>query len=178
MPPKERACVILKDVLDRSLAEISEILDTSTMAVKAALHRGRQKLRTAEAVSNSTRPSVGKPELLRLYVDLFNKRDWEGVKTLIKADARCEVVGLWAGVGRDAIEGTYLRKYASLDVRWRMSLVRVDGEEVVICLGDDAGHWVPRSIVRIEWAGDLVKSIRDYIYIPYLFDDARIVTWG
>jgi RNA polymerase sigma-70 factor (ECF subfamily) len=170
--------VVLKDVLDRSLIEISEILESPITAVKAALHRGRLKLRSAEVALDSHSPHPGKLELLGLYVDLFNRRDWEGVKNLLKADAQCEVVGLWAGVGHDAIETTYLRKYASLDIRWRMSLAQVDGEEVVICLKDDAGHWVPRSIVRIEWAGGLVKSIRDYIYIPYLFDDAQIVPTG
>ena len=43
--PTQRSCVILKDVLDYSLEEISDLLDLSVMAVKAALHRGRWRLR-------------------------------------------------------------------------------------------------------------------------------------
>ena len=45
LPPKERACVILKDILDYSMEEIAEILDTGPAAVKVALRRGQQKLR-------------------------------------------------------------------------------------------------------------------------------------
>src|SRR5215831_3947786 len=41
LPPKERACVLLKDVFDYSLAEIAELVDSTVGGVKAALHRGR-----------------------------------------------------------------------------------------------------------------------------------------
>ncbi|MCI0526184.1 MAG: hypothetical protein L0Y56_01840, partial [Nitrospira sp.] len=116
----------------------------------------------------------GKSELLALYVDLFNKRDWEGVKKLLIADARCEVVDIFSGLGRDIIGGTYLRNYASLEVRWRMSVEEVDGEEVIVCWKEDSGHWVPRSLARIEWEGRLVKNIRDYSHVPYLLDEVNI----
>src|SRR5262245_28258861 len=46
LAPAQRACVILKDVLDLSLDEIAAVLDVSVPAVKAALHRGRLRLRT------------------------------------------------------------------------------------------------------------------------------------
>src|SRR5436309_972022 len=44
LPPKERACVLLKDVFDYSLEEIAELVDSTVGGVKAALHRGRAKL--------------------------------------------------------------------------------------------------------------------------------------
>jgi hypothetical protein len=43
LPPKERACLLLKEVFDYSLEEIAELVD-STVGVKAALNRGRTKL--------------------------------------------------------------------------------------------------------------------------------------
>jgi hypothetical protein len=43
--PLQRSCVILKDVMGHSNEEISETLDISVGAVKAALHRGRNNLR-------------------------------------------------------------------------------------------------------------------------------------
>jgi RNA polymerase sigma-70 factor, ECF subfamily len=43
LPPKERACVLLKDVFDYSLEEIAGV-DSSIGGVKAALKRGRTKL--------------------------------------------------------------------------------------------------------------------------------------
>jgi len=45
LPPMERACVLLKDVLDYRLAEIADVVDSTLGGVKAALHRGRAKLR-------------------------------------------------------------------------------------------------------------------------------------
>ena len=44
LPPKERACVLLKDVFDYSLEEIAELVDSTVGGVKAALNRGRSKL--------------------------------------------------------------------------------------------------------------------------------------
>src|SRR5262249_58600708 len=44
LPPKERACVLLKDIFDYSLEEIAELVDSSVGGVKAALNRGRTKL--------------------------------------------------------------------------------------------------------------------------------------
>src|SRR5258708_7377222 len=47
LPPKERACVLLKEVFDYSLEEISELLGSTIGGVKAALNRGRRKLAAA-----------------------------------------------------------------------------------------------------------------------------------
>src|SRR5215475_6997659 len=49
LPPKERACVLLKDVFDYSLEEIAELVDSTVGGVKAALNRGRAKLAAAPA---------------------------------------------------------------------------------------------------------------------------------
>jgi RNA polymerase sigma-70 factor (ECF subfamily) len=44
LPPKERAAVLLKDVLQYRLNEVAEVVDSTVGGVKAALHRGRAKL--------------------------------------------------------------------------------------------------------------------------------------
>src|SRR5713226_3957587 len=44
LPPKERACVLLKDVFDYTLEEIAELVDSTVGGVKAALNRARSKL--------------------------------------------------------------------------------------------------------------------------------------
>ncbi len=54
LPPHQRSCVILKDVLDYSLEEIAALLELSIQAVKAALHRGRQRL---HALSDAPSPA-------------------------------------------------------------------------------------------------------------------------
>src|SRR5213592_3630761 len=84
LPPMERACVLLKDVFEYSLEEIAELVDSSVGGVKAALNRGRAKLASSPAPSHPTRSAD--PELVRimqLYVDRFNRRNWDGVRELI-----------------------------------------------------------------------------------------------
>src|SRR6185369_4375854 len=98
LPPKERACVLLKDVFDYSLEEIAELVDSTVGGVKAALNRGRSKLAPAPAPSTEARAS--NPELsriLHLYVDRFNRQDWDGLRELISADARLRVADRFAG---------------------------------------------------------------------------------
>src|SRR5580700_1726507 len=76
LPPKERACVLLKDVFDYSLDEIADLVDSTVGGVKAALSRGRAKLAT---LPGTPEPKLtlrtSELELLRLYVDRFNRRD-------------------------------------------------------------------------------------------------------
>src|SRR5438445_7057000 len=69
LPPKERACVLLKDVFEYSLEEIAGLVDSTVGGVKAALNRGRSKLASLEDQPAPTR--VTAPEhrqILRLYV--------------------------------------------------------------------------------------------------------------
>jgi RNA polymerase sigma factor (sigma-70 family) len=58
LPPAQRSCVILKDVLDHSLDEIAALLELSTLAVKAALHRGRSR-RRSPATPRCSMPATG-----------------------------------------------------------------------------------------------------------------------
>src|SRR5262249_33641712 len=72
LPPKERACVLLKDVFDYSLDEIAELVDSTVGGVKAALNRARTKLAASPPPAESARSAS--PELKRimqLYVDRF-----------------------------------------------------------------------------------------------------------
>src|SRR5882757_9637324 len=80
LPPKERACVLLKDVFDHSLEEIADLVGSTVGGVKAALSRGRAKLAAlpSEPVIRLEPPQD--PQLSRLlqrYVELFNRRDWD-----------------------------------------------------------------------------------------------------
>jgi RNA polymerase sigma-70 factor (ECF subfamily) len=88
LPPKERACVLLKDVFDYSLEEIAELVDSTVGGVKAALRRGRTKLAVTPPAANVSRSvDPGLTQIMRLYIDRFNRRDWDGVLELIRADA-------------------------------------------------------------------------------------------
>jgi RNA polymerase sigma-70 factor, ECF subfamily len=62
LPPKERACVLLKDVFDYSLEDIAELVDSTLGGVKAALNRGRSKLATSPASLRSSPPGAMRGE--------------------------------------------------------------------------------------------------------------------
>src|SRR5262249_53814763 len=65
LPPKERACVLLKDVFDYSLEEIAELVDSTVGGVKAALNRGRAKLAAGSPQAPRASNAQNK-EILRL----------------------------------------------------------------------------------------------------------------
>jgi len=64
LPPKERACVLLKDVFDHSLEEVAELVDSTVGGVKAALHRGRSRIKASPTPRKIQAP--GNPELVQL----------------------------------------------------------------------------------------------------------------
>jgi RNA polymerase sigma-70 factor (ECF subfamily) len=73
LPPKERACVLLKDVFDYTLEEITELVGTTVRGVNAALNRGRSKLTALpEPMKSRVEPNPELSRVLRLYVDRFN----------------------------------------------------------------------------------------------------------
>src|SRR6267143_6094183 len=111
LPPKERACVLLKEVFEYSLEEIAELVDSTVGGVKAALKRGRTKLAAIPNPAERPRPkNTELSQLLRLYVDRFNQRDWDGVRELIAADARLQVADRFLGPVSEALYfGNYER---------------------------------------------------------------------
>src|SRR5262245_22494135 len=119
LPPKERACVLLKDVFDQSLEEIAELVDSTVGGVKAALARGRSKLAARAPAAAVARVSTHEDaQLLRLYVDRFNRRDWDGLRALISADAQLQAVDRF--IGRfDGAPG-YFGNYERKPVSWQL----------------------------------------------------------
>jgi RNA polymerase sigma-70 factor, ECF subfamily len=172
LPPKERACVLLKDVFDYSLEEIAELVESTPGGVKAALNRGRGKLATLTDVQRPER-KANKEELalLSLYVDRFNRRDWQGVRELASADARLRVADCFAGRLADS---PYFVEYERPIIPWRMAVGEVDGETVVVILRDDPRGAVPFSAIRIGLAGGQVASITDYIKCSWVLETASV----
>jgi RNA polymerase sigma-70 factor (ECF subfamily) len=178
LPPKERACVLLKDVFDYSLEEISELVGSSVGAVKAALSRGRSKLADLPGAPLSPPParpaaSPALTELLQLYVERFNRRDWDGLRELISADARVRVADCFAGRFDNA---PYLGEYERATTPWHMAVGEVDGEPVVIVQQrDDEQRWTPRAAVRLSAIDGRVERIADYIFCPWILPAASVV---
>jgi RNA polymerase sigma-70 factor (ECF subfamily) len=173
LPPKERACVLLKDVFDYSLEEIAELVDSSVGGVKAALNRARTKLAGSSPAAKPAQ--IASPELqkvMQLYVDRFNRRDWDGVRELISADARLNVIDRFAGKFADA---PYFFNYNNWPWAWKLALGELDGGPVILILQRGADTWTTYSVIRMDVAGGRVERIVDYIHCPWLISTADYV---
>jgi RNA polymerase sigma-70 factor, ECF subfamily len=188
LPPKERACVLLKDVFDYTIEEIADLVESTPGGVKAALHRGREKLTTAPrpVVSRPPRASrAASPEtspetrrLLRLYVDRFNQRDWDGLRDLIAADATVRVADRFEG---PLSESPYLGRYARSSVPLFAVLSEIDGEPAIVIYAEtaapaDGRQAQPRAFVRLSVAAGHIVSITDYTHCPWVMAAADDVS--
>jgi RNA polymerase sigma-70 factor (ECF subfamily) len=172
LPPKERACVLLKDVFDYSLEEIADLVDTTVGGVKAALNRGRTKL---AAPSERKLHSVGpeQMQIMRLYVERFNQRDWSGVRELVSADARLTVADAFAGKLTDA---PYFTNYERWSIPWRLGIGEVDGEPVVMILQRGADTWTPYSLIRLRINDEQINAIVDYAHCPWVLSASTSIS--
>ena len=106
LPPRQRAVLILCEVLRWQASEVAELLETSTASVNSALQRARATLDAREL--NTTNPadplSDGDRELLARYVDAFERYDMTALTALIHEDATQSMppYDLWLA-GRDDI---------------------------------------------------------------------------
>lgn len=176
LPPKERACVLLKDVFDYSLEEVAELVDSTVGGVKAALNRARTKLAESSPQANPARGVS--PELKRvmqLYVERFNRRDWDGVRELISADARLNVAERFAGKFADA---PYFFNYERWPVPWKLAVGEVDGEPIVIIMERGADDWAVHSAIRLNVVGERIERIVDYVHCPWVIQAATSVELG
>jgi RNA polymerase sigma-70 factor, ECF subfamily len=174
LPPKERACVLLKDVFDYSLGEIAELVDSTVGGVKAALNRARTKLAESSPPAKPARDvSPELKHIMKLYVDRFNRHDWDGVRELTSADARLNVLERFAGKFADA---PYFFNYERWSWPWKLALGEVDGEPVVIILQRGADTWTPYSAIRFKMAGERIDRIADYIHCPWVLSAASTVS--
>jgi RNA polymerase sigma-70 factor, ECF subfamily len=173
LPPKERACILLKDVFDYTLEEIAELVGSTVGGVKAALNRGRSKLAASpEPVTSHREVNPELSRLLHLYVDRFNKRDWDGLRELISADAQLRVVDRFAG---PFDESPYFGNYDRQRVPWRLTVAEVDGELAVVVIRQHRDEWRPDSVARLEVIDQHITRIVDYAHCPWVLPLANFM---
>jgi RNA polymerase sigma-70 factor, ECF subfamily len=114
LPPRQRAALILCEVLHWKASEVAELLDTSVAAVNSALQRARGTLDAADVHDKAGHTALGEHdrELLARYVDAFQRYDMDALTALIHEDAtqsmppyelwlsgREDILGWWVGRG-------------------------------------------------------------------------------
>jgi RNA polymerase sigma-70 factor (ECF subfamily) len=114
LPPRQRAVLILCEVLRWQASEVAELLDTSVASVNSALQRARGTLAARDVAASDPAPALEAPdrELLARYVEAFERYDMDALTALIHEDAtqsmppyelwlrgREQILGWWVGVG-------------------------------------------------------------------------------
>jgi RNA polymerase sigma-70 factor (ECF subfamily) len=114
LPPRQRAVLILREVLRWKAAEVAELLDTSVVSVNSSLQRARSTLATADVSATDPAPPLDESQqaLLARYVDAFQRYDMKALTSLLREDAtqsmppyklwlrgRDDILGWWFGTG-------------------------------------------------------------------------------
>ena len=86
LPPKQRAVLILREVLRWKADEVAELLDTSTASVNSALQRARATLATVSTADTDPVDDETQ-ELLARYADAFERYDMDSLVALLHEDA-------------------------------------------------------------------------------------------
>ncbi len=177
LPPRQRSCVILRDVLGHSAAEVAVLLGISPGAVKAALHRGRTALRAAgqAATPQPATASLDPREqaLLTAYIARFNARDFDAVRDMLADEVRLDLVGRVRQQGR-ALVGNYASNYAC-QTDWHLHLGVVDGTPAILVTAPDEPPTDPKYFIRLTWTdtGE-IAHILDFRYAPYTAANAHV----
>jgi RNA polymerase sigma-70 factor (ECF subfamily) len=106
LPPRQRAALILCEVLRWKASEVAELLDTSVASVNSSLQRARATLAAADVSSSDPAPPLddAQRELLERYVDAFQRYDITALTSLLQEEATQSMppYKLWLS-GRDNI---------------------------------------------------------------------------
>jgi len=135
--------------------------------------RGAPRRAAGTEDSTSSRAvSAEQSQVLPLYVDRFNRRDWDGLRELIAADARLRVADRFAGRLADS---PYFGRYARWTVTWRRAMGEVDGQPAIVIMQRDTEDWAPTGLVRLDVEGGRVTRIADYLHCPWILSSADSV---
>ena len=179
LPVTQRSAVVLKDVLGYSLEEISGTIDATLPAVKAALHRGRARLRElAREPDDFSPPALPDDERARLdrYVARFNERDFDAIRAMLADDVRLDLVARKQAQGRIEV-GSYFHNYGRVR-DWRMVPGTVDGRAAALVIDPDDPQGKPTYFVVLDWTGEMLALIRDFRYARYALDGAEVLALG
>jgi RNA polymerase sigma-70 factor, ECF subfamily len=111
LPPRQRAVLILCEVLSWKAKEVAELLDTTVASVNSALQRARATLDASGVSANDPMPPIDAAQraLLARYVEAFERYDMKALTSLIREDARQSMppFDMWLQ-GRDDIFSWWL----------------------------------------------------------------------
>ncbi len=174
LPVAQRSSVILMDVLGCSLREVCDVMDFSLPAVKAALHRGRARLRElADEPDDLPRPRLSAADRDRLgkYVAHFNARDFDAIRAMIADDVRLDLVNKTRMDGKAEVS-RYFGNYSEV-TDWHLVPGLVEGHSAILVFDPSQPGSAPKYFMLLQWSADKVTTIRDFRHARYIIDGAE-----
>ena len=154
LPARQRAALILRDVLGFSARETAESLETSVASVNSALQRARRTVeeRLPQRSQQATLRALGDDgvrAIVERYTEAMQRGDVDAVVAMLTEDATWSMPPLAAWYrGHEAIAG-FLAQHA-FSVRWRHAPTRANGQVAVGCYAwDEAGGRHVASVLDV-----------------------------
>jgi RNA polymerase sigma-70 factor (TIGR02960 family) len=166
LPPRQRAALILRDVLAFQTREVADMVDASEDSVNSALKRARATLREQlpEGTDQQPPPEPGSPEeqrLLRRFVDAFGSSDFDSVVALLTEDAWIKMPPMpFEYQGREAAA----RFFGALPVRsgdFRFVDTRANGQPAFAIYRQDrvTEIWHANGLLVLTLRAELISEI-------------------
>jgi len=169
LPPRQRAVLILREVLRWQATEVAELLDTSVASVNSALQRARTTL--ADNDVDATPPHVDdeQQELLARYVDAFERYDIDSLVELLHEDAIQSMppYALWLQ-GRDEMGKWYLGQGIGCKGSRLLATAANGCPAFASYRPQGPGVWEPFALQIIEISRGRISAIHNFLY-PELF---------
>jgi RNA polymerase sigma-70 factor (ECF subfamily) len=171
LPPKQRAVLILREVLRWKAAEVAELLETSVASVNSALQRARAALAEAQVKDAAPQPMDDEQRaLLARYVAAFESYDLDALTSLLHEDATWSMppYDLWLQTHEDI-------------VKWCLGPgIGCNGSKLVPTVAngqpafaqykpDPDGGWAPWSLQVLEISDGRIGGIIFFLDTAHLF---------
>jgi RNA polymerase sigma-70 factor (ECF subfamily) len=163
LPPRQRAVLILRDVLAFPAGEVAVMVGSTTASVKSALQRARGRLRELAPVADEiTEPTAPQARaLLAAYMAAFENADIAALERLLLRDATLEAppFGTWFA-GRQTCVACLRNYVVRSPGDWRMLATSANGQPAAAgWLRDEKGAYQPYGIVVLTVSGDGIRRV-------------------
>jgi RNA polymerase sigma-70 factor (ECF subfamily) len=170
LPARQRAVLILCEVLRWQAAEAAELLDTSVAAVNSALQRARATLASAGAGQDDTMVGAEQRDLLDRYVDAFQRYDIDSLVKLLHDDAVQSMppYAMWLRGAEDI--GRFMLGPGAGCRGSRLIPVAANGSPAFGHYKPDGrGGYAPWALQVLEIKGDRIAGIHSFLDAERLF---------
>ncbi|OAI38643.1 hypothetical protein AYO39_03530 [Actinobacteria bacterium SCGC AG-212-D09] len=169
LPGRQRAVLILRDVLGWTGPEVATLLDSTVAAVNSALQRARATIDAALPERAFTPAASDERELLQRYLSAWNRGDIDDLVGLLREDAEIRMPDRELVGAREI--GLFFRDIAALgDLRTlRLTATWANGRPAVVFhrIADD-GTLIPHGVQVIEIAGGRIAGFDAFIDAKFL----------